>query len=343
MQQDIYKEQNNFQAKGLVDEIELSIIIVNWNGQAVLQGCLESIYRTVRVPFEIIIVDNNSQDKSVSLIESKYPLVYLIKSKENLGFAKGNNIGFKNSRGSHILLLNPDTILLEDTLHLMLNFLKAHPDVGVVGPKAFNKDRTRWFDSRRRSPNIPQAFAELFLFKKLSNWLRIKLIKYPSFRKRINRYYDTSGESEALEGGCFLVRRATYEKLNGFDEGVPMYLDDIDFFYRARKLGLKNYYLSQANMIHFGGHCTKQSKASKMYDILSLRAKLFFFKKHFGIGYVLLYKFLILVSIPYLLLLDLLSLPFFLPSKGLAERGMVIKKHLKYFNLVIFNRIDVFN
>ncbi|MBN1793432.1 MAG: glycosyltransferase family 2 protein [Candidatus Omnitrophica bacterium] len=316
----------------------LSIVIVNWNSGEVLCRCLRSIYDTVRSSFEVIVVDNDSSDDSISMIRNHFPGVRLIESGANLGFSKGNNLGTGYCTGKYLMLTNPDTILCECAADTLVAFLEDRPDVGIAGPQVVGPDGMVSFYNKRRLPNLVQDFSLLFLIEKFTNVIRARLTGLPFFRDKVPPYYWRTEECEGLDGSSFIIRRALYEALGGFDETTPMYLDDIDLFYQCRKAGVKVYYVAEARVIHEGHHSTKKSQQHKMYDVLSLYSRLLYYKKNHGLGKGMLYRGLIMMSVPYLLLLDLISLPVFLPMKHTRDRMPVIKKHITYLRVALLGR-----
>ena len=181
----------------------------------------------------------------------------------------------------------------------------------------------------------------MFLIKKFMDWFKTKLYNYPFFKRKFYLEYEKSEECECLTGSCMLFRRAVFTLLGGFDESVPMYLDDIDICHRNRKIGYKNFFYADAKIIHIGQHSTKKAKNFKIYDNLCMQAHLFYYRKHYGMKKILAYKIIICFSIPYLLALDIISLPLFLCMNQTSERFWVIKKHCKYFNILFFNKVKV--
>jgi len=314
---------------------KLSIIIVNWNAGDVLRECIEAIYRTVSGQFEIIVVDNNSSDGSGSVLEKAFPEIALIKETQNLGYARANNIGVRRSRGEHILILNPDVIVTADAINKMVNFLETHSAIGIIGPKILDENNNISMDTKSKSPSLLQDFIYLFLIKKALNWVSIKLSGLAFAKKIVYNYYNKPGECEFLSGCCLLLRKELYEILNGFDESLPMYLDDIDLCYRCRKSGKKNFYIAYAEIVHIGQYSTKKAPDYKSYDILNLKARLYYYRKHFNVHKVMAYKLIVVLSIPYLLLLDILSFPYFLLSKKLCEKASVVRKHLRYIDVIM--------
>jgi len=317
---------------------ELSIIIVNWNAKDVLRDCLTSIYSTIKkTSFEIIIVDNCSSDGSVEMIRNNFPEVTLIPETKNLGFSKANNAAFPYAAGKYILALNPDVILLEGSIDKMVAFLDKHEDVGILGPKIFNKDGEISSACKRKLPTVLRSAKRIFLIDNIVIKVKSILCKIsPPIKDKIHSYYNQTEECEFTEGSCLLIRRELFEILKGFDETVPMYLDDVDICFRARKMGQKIFYLANASIIHLGSHSTKKKNNHKIFDVLLLQANVVYFRKHYGMKTVMVFKSLIGLSIPFLLLLDILTFPLVIVKGEIEERMWVIKKHLKYIN-IIFN------
>jgi GT2 family glycosyltransferase len=263
--------------------VDLSIIIVNYNVRHFLEQCLGSLKKASgRIKCEIIVVDNNSADGSCSMVSSRFPEAFLIRNSSNLGFAAGCNQGIKISKGKYILLLNPDTVVEEDTFDKCINFMEMHPEAGATGVKMIN-------GSGRLLPESKRAFpTPLTAFFKMSGLSAI----FPGSRF-FNRYYlghlDSSKTSEAdiLSGAFMLIRREAIEKTGPLDESYFMYGEDIDLSYRLTRTGYKNYYFPETRIIHYKGESTRRSDLN--YLIYFYRAMLIFIRKHFtGNGYLVL-------------------------------------------------------
>lgn len=258
------------------NDIILSIIIVNWNTKDHLENCLKSIYEnTKNITFEIIVVDNASSDGSVEMVRSKFPYVTLIENKENLGFGAANNQGIKTSKGKYILILNPDTVILPGCLDRLMGFLGQYSDVGAVGPKILNPDKTIQITCAR---NFPTLLTEFF-------WLTTLVRRFP--KNRVIGYYlmsywdhDDRREVNCLSGACMMVRKDVLEKLELFDEDYFMYGEDVDLCYRIKKASWQIWYLSEAQIIHYGGASSKKiSESAAIYDRKAIQL---FFRKHYG-------------------------------------------------------------
>jgi hypothetical protein len=260
--------------------IDLSIVIVNYNVKEFLQNLVESINKASKnITTEIIVVDNNSDDGSTEIIQEKYPFVNLIKNKENVGFGRANNIGLKISRGKYILMINPDTIVREDTFDKMIDFFEANKDVGLAGCKVLNPDGTLQLACRRGFPGVWTSFTKV-------TGLSTLFPKSNFFAKYNLTYLDEnqSYEVDAISGAFMFMRSEVYESVDGFDPQFFMYGEDLDLCYRVQKAGYKVYYVHSTEIIHYKGESTKRSSIDEtqiFYDAMNL-----FVKKHFSTYYL---------------------------------------------------------
>ena len=237
--------------------MQLSIIIVSYNVKYYLEQCLHSILIACKnIEAEIIVIDNNSKDKTAEYIQSKFPAVIFIQESENIGFAKANNIGLSVAKGEFILYLNPDTIVSENAIINCISFLNEHQEAGAVGVKMIDDNGNFLPESKRAFPSTAASFWKLTGMAKLFPHSSI-------FNKYAlgNLNEDEVHEVDVLSGAFFLSRKEILKKLNGFDEDFFMYGEDIDLSYRIQKTGYKNYYLGNNSVIHFKGKSTKKDKA----------------------------------------------------------------------------------
>ena len=256
--------------------VNISIVIVNYNSIDYLSHCLNSINKSAgNISVEIIVVDNHSTDGSLDELISCFPGIHFILLKKNLGFGKANNIGVKESSGEYILILNPDTVLEEDTLLTMYEFMENHKDVGVAGCKVLNSDGTFQLACRRGFPTPWVSFTKLFGLQSL--FPKVKLFaKYNQTYKPINETY----EVDSVIGAFMFIRRSAWDRVNGFDEAFFMYGEDIDLCYRIKKSGDKIMYVYSTSIIHYKGISTKRSSIDVLqhfYDAMTI-----FSKKHFA-------------------------------------------------------------
>ncbi|MCX7909349.1 MAG: glycosyltransferase family 2 protein [Ignavibacteria bacterium] len=260
----------------MTSPLELSIIIVNYNVKDFLSQCLNSILKSqVNFGYEIIVVDNNSSDNSIEFLQSHFPFVKIIPLKENKGFGFANNVGFENSQGRYILLLNPDTVLQEDTLQVMYDFMESNKDVGVAGCKVLNPDGSLQLACRRSVPTPWVAFTKLFGLQRL-------FPKSKLFGKYNLTYLNENEVSfvDSISGSFMFLRREVYQKLDGFDTNFFLFGEDLDFCYRAKQLGWKIAYVPNTSIIHYKGQSSKRSLVDTSFHFF--KSMEIFTRKHFG-------------------------------------------------------------
>lgn len=245
--------------------MQISIIIVNYNVTYFLQQCLQSVYAALHnLQGEIIVVDNASADGSCEMVKEKFPDVKLIANTTNVGFSKANNLGVSQAKGKYILILNPDTVLAEDTLQKLFLFSENNPETGAVGVPLYDGIGKFLPESKR---NIP------------TTWVSLK--KMLGFS---NTYYANqldernSGRVPVLVGAFMWMEKSKYEEVKGFDEDYFMYGEDIDLSYKLLKKGYFNYYFSQTSILHYKGEST--SKDVKYLKHFYSAMKIFY-QKHF--------------------------------------------------------------
>jgi len=280
--------------------LDLSIVIVNWNVRDLLRRCLHSILADLQTcRFEIIVVDNASTDGSVEMVHQEFPQVRLIASEVNLGYTGGNNRGIAASQGRYILLLNPDTEVLDDALVTMVAYMDAHPDVGALGPQLLNPDGSVQ-SSRRRFPTLGTALVESTV---IQQW-------WPDNRI-LRRYYvqdrpdDAISEVDWVTGACILLRRQAVEQVGPLDDAFFMYSEELDWCRRARDAGWKVVYLPTARVIHHEGKSSEQ--VMPLRHIRFQRSKIHYFRKHHGRWAGTLLHAFLLLNYAYLLVVESLK------------------------------------
>jgi GT2 family glycosyltransferase len=253
---------------------DLSIIIVSWNVQALLQTCLASIEAGKGdLALETIVVDGGSTDGSPEMVQSAFPWVKLIVREDNVGFPMGNNIGLSEANSRYLLLLNPDTEIVGQALSTMVAYLKANPDVGVVGGQLLNPDGTVQ-SSRRRFPTIATAFFE-------STWLQPFAPK-----QTLRRYYaedmddDETADVDWVKGACFMTRQTILEQVGPLDADYFMYSEELDWCKRIKTAGWRVVYLPEAKIVHHEGKSSEQAVTARHINFQ--RAKLRYFRKYHG-------------------------------------------------------------
>ena len=237
--------------------------------------CLQSVQSAITgIEAEVIVVDNASADNSVVMLKEKFPWVKLIANTKNIGFSCANNQAIKIAQGEFVLLLNPDTLVEEDTFVKCLDFMNQTPDAGALGVKMINGNGEFLPESKRSLPVPAVAFYKIFGLAKL----------FPN-SKRFGSYHltyldnDKIQSVEVLSGACMFIRKKILEEIGLLDETFFMYGEDIDLSYRITKAGYKNYYLPDARIIHYKGESTK--KGTINYVIVFYKAMQIFAKKHF--------------------------------------------------------------
>lgn len=255
--------------------LDLSIIIVNYNVQHFVEQTLLSVKRAVEgVSAEVIVVDNNSKDGSVQLIQEKFPWVKLIANKVNGGFSKANNQGIEISEGKYCLLLNPDTVVEEDTFSKIIQFMNDHDDCGGMGVKMIDGSGHFLPESKRSLPTPNVAFYKMFglssIFKQSKKFGKYHL----SYLSK-----DETNEVEILAGAYMVLRKSVLDKIGLLDETFFMYGEDIDLSYRIIKAGYKNYYFADTKCIHYKGESTKKKDLN--YIRVFYNAMVIFSNKHF--------------------------------------------------------------
>ena len=257
----------------------LSIVIVNYNAERLLKGCLESVYAGANgTPLDVWVVDNNSRDGSVGMVKSLFPTVRTIENGANVGFSRANNLVVSQSRSDYILLLNPDTRIVDDAIERMVKFMDAHPQAGIAGCKVLNGDGTLQLACRRSIPTPEVAFYRLTGLSKL----------FPHSRTlaRYNMTYrspDETHEVDAVSGAFLMIRRQVVEQIGLLDERFFMYGEELDWCLRARRAGWAVLYYPDAQIVHYKGESTKYN--SRKAAIEFYRAMYLFHKKHFAAAY----------------------------------------------------------
>ncbi|NNC51027.1 MAG: glycosyltransferase family 2 protein [Flaviramulus sp.] len=245
--------------------MKLSIVILNYNVRYFLELCLKSVEAAIsNIDAEIIVVDNNSEDDSCQMVKELFPQVILIENKENFGFSKGNNIGVVRAKGEYLCILNPDTVVAEDTFLKLLNFSETKDKLGIIGCKLINGSGKFLPESKRNIPYIKAALKKLLGNSK------------DYYANHLNK--NEVGEVNVLVGAFMLMKRDVYKKMGGFDEDYFMYGEDIDLSYRVLKSGYNNYYFGDSTVIHFKGESTLKDKfyLRRFYGAMRI-----FYKKHF--------------------------------------------------------------
>jgi len=272
--------------------MDVSIIIVTWNSSSLIGECLDSIYsHKGKLKFEILVVDNNSQDATRDIIREFYPQVLFIENKENLGYARANNQGIECSVGKYVLLLNPDVSLLDNALLDLFLYMEKHPEAGAIGPQLLNPDGTIQ-PSCREFPGFLTLIYDVlglsFLFPKSKFFASWRMGYFD---------HDSSREVDQPMGSALMLRRRALKQIGLMDEEFFMFFNDVDLCYRLKKANWKIYFYPEARAYHLLGASTKRVKSRMIY--LSHRGYYKFLKKHRTkkMDQILLIPFLVLLYI----------------------------------------------
>ena len=271
--------------------MKLSVIIVNYNVEHFLEQCLLSVQKASKgIEVEVFVVDNNSIDGSINMIKEKFPEVIMIVNNENVGFSKANNQAIRLAKGELVLLLNPDTIVEEDTFKKCIQFMENNENAGGLGVKMIDGKGKFLPESKRGLPTPAVAFYKIFGLSAL----------FPR-SKKMGQYHlgylskDENHEIQILSGAFMLIKKKVLDKIGLLDENFFMYGEDIDLSYRIIQGGYKNYYLSETNIIHYKGESTKKSSVN--YVFVFYNAMIIFAKKHFSEKNAKLFSFFINIAI----------------------------------------------
>lgn len=281
--------------------MKLSVIIVNYNVKYFLEQCLISVFKSGKgVDMEVFVVDNASADGSCQMVKQRFQEVKLIENQKNLGFSYANNQAIKLSKGEYVLLLNPDTVVEEDTFSKCIAFMEAHPEAGSISVKMIDGKGRYLPESKRALPSPAVSFYKIFGLSRL----------FPK-SKVFGRYHlgyldkNKTHEIEILPGAFMFIRKSALDIVGLLDENFFMYGEDIDLSYRFIKAGFKNYYFPETQIIHYKGESTK--KGSINYVILFYKAMAIFARKHFTKQNAGFYILIIYIAISFRALLSLLK------------------------------------
>jgi GT2 family glycosyltransferase len=233
---------------------QISVVIVNWNSNQFVRDCLDSLFTHAKqISFEVIVVDNASYDGCGEMLASRFPSVTFVQSDSNLGFAAANNLGARQARGDFLLLLNPDTVLAEDSLAVLFHEVKKLPNAGAVGCRLLNRDGSLQTSCVQAFPTLlNQTFSSEFLLQRYPNskhWGAAALYQQPPCTTIV----------EVISGACMLLPCDAFAAVGGFTESYFMYSEDVDLCYKLKKAGRHVYYVPFTSITHFGGGSTKQA------------------------------------------------------------------------------------
>lgn len=255
---------------------DVSIIIVNWNTRELLRDCLASIAAQTVAPHEVIVVDNASRDGSAAMVQAEFPQVRLIANRDNRGFAAANNQGLEVARGANLLLLNPDTLVLEGAVDRMLDWLARHPDVGAAGCQVLEGpgviQRTCFADP---TP-LNQAIVELGLMRFARRLSRLGRPWYLDWDRRSERDVDV------VSGMFLLVPRRVLEEVGPLDPAFFIYAEEADWCRRIRKAGWRCVFTPEAQIIHLDGGSKSTAQIKPRMHVQMQKSNLIYARKHHG-------------------------------------------------------------
>jgi len=256
--------------------MSLSIVIVNYNTERLLKSCLESVYAGANgTPLDVWVVDNNSRDDSVPMLQSLFPVVKVIANPANVGFSRATNAVISQIHSDYILLLNPDTLILEDAIERMVTFMNERPEVGIAGCRVLNRDGTLQLACRRSIPTPRVAFYRLTGLSRLfprNRWIAKYNLTYEN--------PDQAHEVDAVSGAFLMVRRKVVEEIGLLDERFFMYGEELDWCLRAKRAGWTVMYYPGARIVHYKGESTKYNSRKAALEFY--RAMYLFHRKHFA-------------------------------------------------------------
>lgn len=245
--------------------MKLSVVILNYNVRYFLELCLQSVEAALKgIPSEIIVIDNNSKDGSCKMVKDKFPTVTLIENNSNLGFSKANNQAVQVAKGEYVCILNPDTVVAEDTFSSILNFAEKQTNLGIIGCRLIDGSGKYLPESKRNIPRVDIAIKKVLGNSKTYYANHVKA-------------FDVA-KVEILVGAFMFLKRSHYNYLEGFDEDYFMYGEDIDFSFKSLKKGFDNYYFGNTSVIHYKGESTRRNAIylKRFYGAMQI-----FYKKHF--------------------------------------------------------------
>jgi hypothetical protein len=256
---------------------DVSVVIVNWNTRDILRNCLKSIYeQTGDVALEVIVIDNASSDGSAEMVRKNFPKVNLIENSENRGFAAANNQGITIAEGRYVLLLNSDTIVLENAIDKTLSFADAHPEAAIVGCQVWDDSDTIQMTCFR-FPSVFNLFLSAFWLNKFFKHNRILGREWMLWWGR-----DSEREVDVISGSFMFVKRKAIEEVGLMDEDYFLYYEETDWCYRFARAGWKILFWPGAKILHWhGGRNSSKQESLRMF-VQFQKSLLIFFRKHYG-------------------------------------------------------------
>jgi GT2 family glycosyltransferase len=262
-----------------VSKPRVTIVIVNWKTPKLLAGALRSILADPQSDgFEIFVVDNNSGDGSVEMLRHDFPTVLTIANRDNVGFGRACNQVIPDATGEYVLLLNPDTVVMDRAISKMADHLDTHPECGAVGPRMCNPDGTLQLACRRSFPDPAAAFYRLTYLSRI-------FPNNPRFARYNLTHADPNQELDvdALSGACMMLRNSTIKQIGLLDEDIFMYGEDIDWCWRVKEAGLAVRYIPDAVIYHYHGASSRFRRVGATINLH--KGMEVFYRKHLAPKY----------------------------------------------------------
>ena len=299
--------------------IEIAVIIVNYNLTKEVKNLLSSIYNHVNLNnIKIFVVDNSSPDRRIEGLSLIFPFVEFIYLKNNRGFGSANNYVFKNYEANFYLLLNPDSILIDDAICKLIKFIKSHQEAGIVGPMLLNENGTIQ-ESARKFPGIMSELLNLFGLGELF----FKIIKRNRHKISTRSYYVT----DFVYGSCLLIKNEVLKKIGYFDERFFLFSEETDLCYRVKhETEYKVYYVRDIKVIHLGGKITNANRSNRIK--LNLSSQLLFYEKNYSFPRIIILRILNIIKI----IIMIIFIPFFAPR---GEKKEYFKNFKYLFDLYL--------
>jgi len=285
----------------LTESLDLSVVIVSWNVKEYLVKCLSSVNNNVKnLSYEIIVIDNNSSDGTAEMIRQEFPEIKLTINRENVGFARANNQAFAQCNGRYILLINPDTYLIDNSINRLIEFLESHKEVGVVGPRLLNPNKSIQYICF----DFPSLFSELLNSLNLDNLVRKKL-----FKSKLAGLMERGipFEVDWVSGACLILRSQILNEIGDLDEKYFLFSEEMEWCFRIKARGWKVFLMGNVFVIHYGSRSTKQN----IHQMLIQRQKSrhIFFKNYRGHAFQLGIRFIYIFSFMLKILIKIFSIP----------------------------------
>jgi GT2 family glycosyltransferase len=293
--------------------VEISVVIVNWNSKNYVRQCLASLFQhCAGIPLEVIVVDGASFDGCDDMLAREFPQVRYIQSRENVGFARANNLGACQARGRCLLFLNPDTELIENSLAVLIRCLESLPAAGAAGCKLLNADRSVQTSCVQPFPTVlNQVLDSEFLRSCFPTWRLWGMLPLHQSRSE-------PVEVEVISGACILVRRDLFEKVGGFTERYFMYGEDLDLCFKILRAGFRVYYVPETTIVHYGGGCTQ--KGTSNFSNVMMRESVYRFL-HFNRGLLSAAAYRAAMSVSALIRVVLILPLMLLPGHRVVQHG----------------------